>query len=173
MDFLTFLSKTNPERIMPVVIALDPGETTGYAVFVEGTLERCGELDTETLKVGYPALMDLFASVRTRTVHTPQIVYEEYRIYSWKTEQHTWAGLHTPQLIGGIEALAYVKHWPTYGQTAQVAKGFCTDDKLKMWGMYQKGQRHARDAIRHGAYYLLFNNRQDKLPPDHPYKKKT
>lgn len=41
-------------------------------------------------------------------------------------------------------------------QMAAQAKGFVDDDKLKAWGFWIKGKKHARDAIRHGVYYLLF-----------------
>ena len=156
MDFLTFLNKAQSGPPPKHLIALDPGETTGYAVFVGGELKQCGELDTETLKVGLPAIQEL---IDQSPIEWCRIVYEDYRIYSWKTEQHTWSGLHTPKLIGGIEALAYVKGIPTFTQMAQVAKTFCTDEKLRTWGLYQKGQRHARDAIRHGCYYQLFKHK--------------
>jgi hypothetical protein len=36
---------------------------------------------------------------------------------------------------------------------AGLAKGFATDDKLKAWGFWQPGQRHARDAIRHALNF--------------------
>jgi hypothetical protein len=43
-----------------------------------------------------------------------------------------------------------------YLQGAQQAKGFSKDDKLRAWGLYQVGKRHANDAIRHATYWLLF-----------------
>jgi len=44
--------------------------------------------------------------------------------------------------------------WHT--QNAQTGKGFCTDDKLRQWGLYIPGIRHAMDAVRHGAHFLIF-----------------
>ena len=38
---------------------------------------------------------------------------------------------------------------------AQQAKGFVTDAKLKEWGMWDIGHKHARDACRHCVYYLV------------------
>lgn len=46
--------------------------------------------------------------------------------------------------------------WEGIKQMAVTAKNFCTDDKLKQWGFWQAGQKHARDSIRHGCYFLLF-----------------
>ena len=34
--------------------------------------------------------------------------------------------------------------------------------KLKKWNMYRKGERHARDAIRHGAHFLLFGKNTEE-----------
>ena len=34
-------------------------------------------------------------------------------------------------------------------------KGFVTDAKLKEWGMWDIGHKHARDACRHCVYYLV------------------
>jgi len=36
---------------------------------------------------------------------------------------------------------------------AGLAKTFANDDKLEAWGFWRKGQKHARDAIRHGIYF--------------------
>lgn len=85
------------------------------------------------------------------------VVFEDYKVYGWKTDQHAWSGLHTPRLIGALETLLGVVHGiPFHKQMAHVAKGFCTDEKLTQWGYYAKGQRHARDAVRHACYYILF-----------------
>lgn len=41
-------------------------------------------------------------------------------------------------------------------QTASLAKGRVTDDRLKLWGLWPRviGQDHARDAIRHNLTWL-------------------
>jgi len=74
----------------------------------------------------------------------------------------------TTRVIGCIETLCIVNgiHDITK-QPAHIAKSFCTDKKLKDWGFYQKAHRHANDAIRHGAYYLLFGpiKRKDRKGP--------
>lgn len=153
VDFLTFLCKakrpTPPERLL----ALDPGETTGYAYFHRGQLVESGQLSTQYVKTSIKPLSDFFDAHSTSLV-----VFEDYRIYSWKTDTHTWASLHTPQLLGVIETLCYLRQIKTFRQMAQQPKQFCTDEKLELWHMYKIGERHARDAIRHGCYYQLFNH---------------
>lgn len=161
MDFPTFLSRTNKVIPSPLLICLDPGETTGAAIFVDGRLTRATQIETPTVKRSIPALTEFLDSVPLEG-NKPIVVFENYKIYSWKTEQHTWASLHTPQVLGVIETLAYIRGWKTFRQMAQQPKQFCTDAKLKEWGYYKTGLRHARDAIRHGCYYLLFNNEPKK-----------
>lgn len=156
MDFPTFLSKASPGVPVPkCLIALDPGETTGWALFHDARLTDCGELPTHTIKKSLDLLTALFDK------HNPErIVYEDYRIYGWKTQSHSWDALFTPRLIGCLQTMAAIRDLPWSTQMAQQPKQFCTDDKLKMWGMHQKGMRHARDAIRHGTYYMLFNHKK-------------
>lgn len=170
MDFPTFLSKANKHLEPPKhLIALDPGETTGYAIFVGSQLVDSGELKTDCMNHGAIILSELFAA---HTNTDPIVVFEDYRIYSWKTDSHTWASLHTPRLIGMIHYLCYHHDFRYFLQIAQQPKNFCTDTRLKEWGWYSTGLRHARDAIRHGTYYMLFNHIPKKLPP-YPHESKN
>ena len=41
-----------------------------------------------------------------------------------------------------------------FEQTAADAKGVCTDDRMKQWGLWQPGQPHATDALRHLVLWL-------------------
>ena len=138
------------------LLALDPGETTGYAVFncsagKSPILEDCGHIDTSGIESAVKHLTMLLNDVRP-----DRVVLEDYRVYAAKTEQHTYSNLMTPQMIGIILAFCEQRKIGTAKQMASLAKGFCTDDKLKFWKMYIRGKKHARDAIRHGIYYLLF-----------------
>lgn len=134
------------------LLALDPGNTTGVAIFQDAAFLRADEIKTDTLPVAADALKKLLDDVRPRYV-----VYESYRVYKWKAEDHVHNDLHTPKVIGVIETLCHLYNTPAHDQTAQVAKQFVTDDKLRAWDLWIKGKRHSRDACRHGAYFLLFN----------------
>jgi len=163
LSFGDLLAKLQPNFFPGVLICLDPGETTGYAVFRKGQLLDMGQLATKTIPEGARAINGLFDTYRSGVMPL-HIVMEDYRIYGWKTEEHTWAGLHTPKLIGGVITICTLGSIGYTLQMAQQAKGFCTDEKLQTWDFYIKGQKHARDAIRHGAYYLLFDK-------NHPHVK--
>lgn len=165
LSFATLVKKLdNDYHAQPRhLLALDPGGTTGWAHFVGTELAVSGQVDTSDLREGILNVLDLFDYFPDNPhERSCGIVMEDYRVYGWKTEQHTWSELHTPKLIGGITALATIYQLPLYMQMAQQAKGFCTDEKLEEWGMYKKGERHARDAIRHGCYLRMFHKADDK-----------
>lgn len=140
-----------PKRLL----CLDPGHTTGWAVFEDGKLTACGQALTE--KEGWGCISQLF-----RDIQPTMVIYENYRVYAHKLERHSNSEVYTLRLVGVIEFLADdVYKIPYYNQMAHQAKGFMTDEKLKIWNLYQIGKKHARDAIRHGAYFLLFDKNLD------------
>jgi len=182
----------NPQFRPPIytrLLALDPGETTGWSFFVNGSasnipsavdptghlnteapapalpqssepgwrLEVCGQIKTWPIESAFPSITSLL-----ETYHPDQVVYERYNVYGWKAADHSWSDVPTLQVIGIIRTLALQSKIPTDEQTAQIAKAFCKDDKLRSWGMYAKGQRHSRDSMRHGTYHILFGNRLSK-----------
>lgn len=138
------------------ILALDPGVTTGIAVFDVFNLTYVGQYRTE--EIGEAAY---YIEDQIHHYEPHAIVIEDYRVYRWKQKQHAWSDLYTPRLIGAIEWLAYDENVPLIKQPAHIAKGFCTDAKLKEWDMWETGMRHGRDAIRHGAYYILFGDREE------------
>ena len=167
----SFLQQARPDYQPPkVVLALDPGETTGVAVFYKGCLVHTDQLDTHhVVPQGVRLLDKLIDNTYEELTHkgpkmlsADVVVYENYRVYNWKAQQHSWDTLHTPRLIGAIQTLCHLKQIPTYTQMAQQPKNFCTDKKLIEWHYYERGQKHARDAIRHGCYYMLFNDQKPK-----------
>lgn len=147
------------------LLALDPGETTGWCIWdcipgANDTMIACGQLDTwpiENQVKNFRALLNQY--------NPTQIVYEQYRVYEWKSDSHAWSDVPTLRIIGSIETFLLLNGIAYSHQTPQVAKHFVTDDKLKGWGLYERGQRHSRDAMRHATYFLCFglqghNNRQ-------------
>jgi hypothetical protein len=134
------------------ILAFDPGHTTGWAAFENADLIASGEIDTTSIGHCIESAMPLFIQ------YTPKyVVMEDYRIYKWRQKQHVGSEVLTIQIIGCLQTLAIQDFVPyVIKQPAQIAKGFCTDAKLKEWEMYQPGARHARDAIRHGCYFIMF-----------------
>ncbi len=151
MDFKE-LSKGIGHEDPLALLVFDPGHTTGWAFFEEMELKFCGEVNTEDIETAVRTLSDLFE------LYVPyRVVIEDYRVYRWRAKHHIGSQMMTTRVIGCIETLCIQQGiYEITKQPAHIAKGFCTDKKLKDWGFYQKAQKHANDAIRHGCYYLLF-----------------
>jgi len=133
------------------VLSFDPGETTGVAYFRGFRLASTEQLNTSHPDIALKAITNYCDGCPCDVV-----VMEDYRVYQWKLKQHSFSNLYTPRIIGMLETLCLQREWPYHKQSAQQGKGFVTDAKLESWGFYKKGQRHARDAMRHGLYFLLF-----------------
>lgn len=137
------------------LLALDPGETTGWCIFEDQKLLAAGQAVTKPIEAGYDWLNYIFQKILPT-----QVVFESYRVYSWKAQSHTFSDLHTSQFIGAIQVVCHQNNVPYFQQTAQIAKQFSTDEKLKLWGFYVKGQKHARDSLRHATYYQLHSHKK-------------
>jgi len=153
LPFEKFVQTKNPQNMELDVLAFDPGETVGWAFFRKGVLHSSGQI--RTTEYTWEQLVELRDLIYRKG--PDKIVYEVYRIYQWKTDTHAWSEVHTAQIIGIIRFLSLQANIIPKGQTAQEAKQFCTDEKLEAWGMEAVGERHARDAIRHGAYFYIFH----------------
>lgn len=150
IEFVDLLKKLRPEDWEPpdTLLAVDPGETTGWALFRMGNPTDSGEIPKEDFADTFlGALMTLEPSI---------VVVEDYKIYPHKAKAHTWSSLHTVKIIGVIEALCAQNNIPVVKQMAS-SKQFVTNEKLRAWEFYQKRRSHTNDAIRHGCYYLLFH----------------
>lgn len=136
-----------------IILAIDPGETTGWALFIQGELTDSGQALTKTVADFGDWFEEATASFQGRVV----IVAEDYRIYAHKLAEHTFSSVHTLRILGALELLCHASSFPLVYQMAYQAKTFVDNRKLEHWGMLVKG-RHARDAVRHAAYYLTVSS---------------
>lgn len=135
------------------LIAFDPGITTGWASFNNGELLDYGQLTTPHVILMYEGAKSLLPPYESMGGH---MCVEDYRIYKWHAKDHSWSDLQTPKNVGILELLASLYGIPLYLTMAQQPKAFVTDEKLVAWNLYQKGKRHALDAIRHAVYHMVF-----------------
>lgn len=157
-----FSDPTRKELYEGTLLCLDPGETTGMCVLqCRGSsapvLLEAGQLETKTAQKAFKSLPEVF-----KRISPTHVVVENYRVYGWKTEEHSNSEVVTARVIGMIELLCEERGILPTMQMAAQAKGFVDDDKLKAWNLWVKGKKHARDAIRHGVYYLLFTHTSKK-----------
>lgn len=169
MALMTFedlvLKKHEQEGKLPFrgnLLCFDPGETTGWALFRSTAsqiwLDQVGQIatwDKAKNELDIQPLLTVFSCSPTIAV------FESYQVYDWKKDEHAWSQIPTVQVIGSIKTICQLRAVPFHGQTAQNAKQFMTDRKLQQWGFYREGLRHARDAIRHGAFFLMFGPKND------------
>jgi len=146
------------------LITFDPGETTGWSIWDKQQLIDCGQLATfpvvdcvhmlhQWIEAKSTDFVTMGKSGMLATEAQVKVVIEEYRVYAWKTDDHAHSDIHTARLIGCLETLLTLRGIRYQMTGAGLAKGFATDEKLKAWNLYRPGQRHARDAIRHGCYF--------------------
>lgn len=126
------------------VIALDPGTTTGFAVFILGKVAIFGEIKKD----------DIFSRIDKQI---PDVwVIENYRVrpYSFKGKQtKTWDNPFALQVIGAVRAHGQRNKTPVIIQEPAIKPiGY---GYLNM--PYVKGKKnvHHLDAISHGAYYFV------------------
>jgi hypothetical protein len=137
------------------LVTLDPGETTGFSVWDDSKLVDTGHLMTKIVRGSVIPLQQWIANLEIKAPMGPTyFVVEEYRVYGHKTEDHAQNDMHTSRLIGCIETLLTLRGIGYEMRGASFAKGFADDQKLEDWGFWKPGFRHARDAIRHGCYFL-------------------
>lgn len=133
------------------LLALDPGETTGAAIFNSTSFIRGAQLNTADPQGALNSLNEIFFQADPTIV-----VMEEYRVYGHKLAQHVGSSLSTPRLIGMIETLCHQRGIPYHKQGANLAKGFVKNDHLRAWNMWSVSMKHALDATRHGCYFILY-----------------
>lgn len=171
-EFASFLEQAHRQHnidhnaINEPMIALDPGETTGVAVFDGDTTITVYQRETKDIGQSFEWFHNLLEagtiSMEKATLGVfAHIRCEDYRIYEWKSADHSWSQVHTLRWIGAIIAAAHWNSTPLSFCMAQHAKKFWTDEKLKHFGLYPTGLRHGKDALRHLLYYLLYPTKAD------------
>lgn len=151
-----------PEYAETYVVGIDPGETTGVCIFRGAELLIADQLRTFPLGDGITVLGEWLGRHHENLLARGRCVcsFEDYRVYSWKSDQHKFAELHTPKLIGALVCLLQQFGIEYSYQMAGAVKPFFTDDKLRGWGLYKKARRHSRDAMRHALYRMACDKNQ-------------
>ena len=159
--FVEFLSRVRPEKelrsLPPSLLSIDPGETVGWSYWEYDRAKYCGQLELGPHRVGWGVTLHKLLGRFRPSV----IVIERFSLYAWKAKSQSWSEMYTSRVIGAVEIWAQLQSPPikVVFQGAGVAKPFCTNDKLRQWGLLQTVTqlRHANDALRHACYYLLFS----------------
>jgi hypothetical protein len=147
------------------IVALDPGGTTGWASYAGA------RLDGFTLPVGrngfnsgqigpgehHKTLYDFLCFEQTQEFYVVSESFE-YR-QNQQNQQRTTVDLSSKEYIGVAKYFVQerMRGGKLVEQTAGKVKPFWTDDKLKKLGLWNSGQKHANDAMRHLVHYMVFD----------------
>lgn len=130
---------------MSKLLCIDPGNTTGWAVF---------NPDSHKLIQAGATKLSMYQMFKMLQETNPdEIVYESFRLYAHKAESMVNNDFYPSQLIGVIRLYAEQYEIPITSQSAAKGKAIWTDGKLTKFN-YSHSIVHARDAIRHGLTYL-------------------
>jgi len=120
-----------------IVLALDPGHTTGWAVLTEEKVVATG------LFAGYDGVPDLLVG------YEPDMaVMEDFILYPWRSQALAWNQLRTVQYLGVMKYLLDEAEISYVLQKAVLVKKL----SKRLIGKYSS--QHERDAVTHGIVYL-------------------
>lgn len=155
-------SVSNGDHDRFVLMAFDPGGTTGVAILNATGLESgipmpiLAQLGPHTHRLELWDMMNKY-----RPTH---VIYESFEFRN-KTRDNL--ELVSRDYIGIIGLWSDLNPTRLYRQSAAQAKGFIKDAgpnaniPLKRLGWYAPGKKHAMDAARHMAYFLVNGPHQD------------
>jgi hypothetical protein len=137
---------------MVYAIALDPGGTTGVAIVKEP--EHLWHVTVDELTGDHHR--KLFQLLHTSA---PSFVICE----SFENRGMSNTSIVSMEYIGIVKLYLQQSGASGIWQSASTGKAFWTGAKLKEYGLYVAGLRHARDAIRHYAAWRTFTNQDRSL----------
>lgn len=131
---------------MATMLSLDPGGTTGYAIFdfeedSEPELVKVGQI-----RNGVKGFIDFYNDYLSM-FNFDKVICESFTL----REGIFGADLSPVSVIGALEAL--MQDIEIVYQEPKL-KPLCDDTRLKKIGLHLPGKPHANDAMRHGIIYL-------------------
>lgn len=134
-------------------LALDPGETTGWASFdKDGNVEQIGMIKD-------PKEFLRWLEIRGTLYKT--VIVEDYKLFQRKALQQSGSDMVASRVIGGIES------WADRYDVAVVKQPASIKKIAEMWSGKKPPSNHKYsheiDAYNHGMYYLIRN--KIRTPP--------
>lgn len=156
-------------------VSVDPGDSTGFAVWEDADLVYAGTLDAWDFVDHVAAGMHLYDAVvdgppQLRHVGSPnlnpepaealegweRLVVEDWRLYPWKLENHgmDWDACLTARYIGALELVCRLTGRPITLQPAAIKSDALRAGAEHLFHRPLHDARHQNDAIQHGWYFL-------------------
>jgi len=131
-----------------LVLALDPGRTTGYAL---GYRHETLDIAYGETRFSHGELWDFL-----RNVNPHFIVCESFDYRRLKD-----VDLYPCELIGIVHLYASMQERSVFLQKPSIQgskDAYWSDAKLKEYDLYKKGTEHGRSALKHLLYWLQFGH---------------
>lgn len=133
---------------MTILLALDPGGTTGFSLWQYGATEPLSHVTHGMVANGLHGWLHWWHTTYVELL-VDEIVIEDFLLDGRTPKPDTTA----LEVIGAVEALASLHGTPVLRQR-NVLKAHCPDEKLKEWGFWWPGKGHDRDSARHALASL-------------------
>ena len=141
------------------VLAVDPGGTTGFALYDGGAQYEVHDAWDKTGQM--TALMQVESFLKGSGLDV--LVCESF-VISMGTMKKTREGSNTAiEIIGALRWLTWKHEVKFVTQSPADAASFMTPEKLRALGWWTKGSDHARSASKHLALYLV---REKQIAPE-------
>lgn len=135
------------------LLSLDPGKATGYAVFLNGLPSK---------HMGIIRGLDEFDDFLSNYVQTyglpDLVVFENFKLFSWKAKQQSGSPMEASQVIGKIKFWAKLLGIPVVEQSPQILSVAVKWSKLPLPKNHDNS--HHISAYNHGWFYLVSNGMQ-------------
>lgn len=128
-----------------MILVVDPGDTTGYALFYDD-----GELYVKN-QGDFLHVMEMLQN----TLHIERIVVEDYRLRAGKQAQQTGSRFQAVQVIGALKYHAFLHDIPFELATVQAKTLGSMYSGVKPPSDHKKS--HEIDAYNIGIYWLVDN----------------
>lgn len=162
----TYVKTTDPAHFQigmthPLVVALDPGETTGAAL---------RDSEGNWTIAHFTTLLEVYTYLCD--TNPPVIIYERFII------QPRQKIVPAPLKVIGVVELYQQQFDPRLvAQTPSQAKNFVSDTLLRRNNLWIRGMQHGRDAVRHLLYWLITERKDaswlEVLKPPAPQEETT
>jgi hypothetical protein len=130
-----------------VILAIDPGETTGLAKAVIDERKLISVAGSE----GTLSPVQMFGLLDS--ISPSYLVAEGFE---YRNDSRPGLVLFSRNLLGVCEMWSELRNSCFRTQSAAKGKGFYGNEKLRKLGYYESSSPHARDAVRHLLTFLTF-----------------
>jgi hypothetical protein len=132
---------------MTLILALDPGKTTGYA-FIQNEPRGCDTIVNQIYTGECNSLSDV--SSLLQLLQPAVVICESFKLYPWKAAAQSWGIMPAPEVIGVVK-LWCSQHRTTLVMQAPTVKS-TAQRKFDISLLCLVGQ-HRKDAVLHLLYW--------------------